>query len=98
MSLLLTAHLTTARTDCAVCCLTFARRRYDYMSTPTPEYISHTSTDAHSATAAIRDHVHDISGSELPLELDPPVLALNPGQYNVPYTRVKIMILTIIQF
>jgi hypothetical protein len=35
--------------------------------------------------------VCNISGSELPLELDPSVLALNPGQYTVPYKRVKII-------
>ena len=96
MLLLLTAHL-TARTDCAVCYLTYGRRCYDYMSTPTPGHISHASIAANSGTAAIRNHVYDISGSELPLELDPSVLALNPGKYTVPYMRIKI-ILTIIQF
>jgi len=68
------------------------------MSTPTPGHISHASTAANSAIAAIRNHVYDVSGSELPPELDPAVLALNPGQYTVSYTRVKIIILTIIEF
>lgn len=77
--LLLTAHLTTARTDCAVCYLTYCRLCYEYMSTPTPRHISHASTTAHSATAAIRNHVYDISGSQLLLELDPAVLAVSSG-------------------
>jgi len=93
----LTAHLTTARPDCAVCYLTYCRRCYDYMITPTPGHISHASTAAHSANAAIRNHAYDISGLELPLELDPSVLALNPGQYTAIYRRVKVILLTIIQ-
>jgi hypothetical protein len=66
----LTAQLTRARTDCAVCYLTYCRRCYSYKSTPTPGHISQVSTAAHSANAAIRNHVYDISGSEVPLELD----------------------------
>ena len=89
MLLLLTAHLTTARTDCTVCYLTYCRLCYDYMNTPTPGHISHASTAALSATAAIRNHVCDISGSKSPLELYPAVLALNRRQYTVPYRRVK---------
>jgi hypothetical protein len=53
------------------------------MSMPTPGYISHASTAANSATAAIRNHVYDISGSELPVELDPAVLALSSGDARV---------------
>jgi hypothetical protein len=92
MFLLLTAHLTTARTDCTVCYLTYCRRCYDYMNTPTPGHISHASTAANSATAAIRNHVYDVPGSELPLELDPADLSSNTWQYTVPYTRVKITV------
>ena len=95
MLLLLTAHLTTARTDCAVCYLRYCRPCYDYMSTPTPGHISHASTAANSATAAIRNHVYDISGSELPLELNPAVLPLSSGNipifsYEEPITYVHI--------
>jgi hypothetical protein len=78
-AVLLTTHLTTARTDCAVCYLMYYRRCYDYMSTPTPEHISHASTAINSANDAIRNLVYDISGSELPPELDPRVMALSSG-------------------
>jgi hypothetical protein len=74
MLLLLTALLMTARTYCAVCYVTYYRRCYGYMSTSTPGHISHASTAAISATAAIRNHVYNLSGSELPLELDSSVL------------------------
>jgi hypothetical protein len=70
----LTAHLTTARPDCAVCYRTYCRRCYYYKSTPTLGNISHASTAAHSATAAIQNHAYDISGSEFYLELYPAIL------------------------
>jgi len=53
------------------------------MSTPTPGHISHASTAANSAIAAIRNHVYDVSGSELPPELDPAVLALSSGDTRI---------------
>jgi hypothetical protein len=49
------------------------------MSTPTPGHISLASTAVNSATDAIRNHVYDISGSELPPEFDPAALALSSG-------------------
>ena len=91
MLLLLTAHLTTARTDYAACYRTYGRRCYDYMSTPTPGHISHASTAANSGTAAIRNHVYDNSGSELPLELDPSILALNPGTPVLSFMRNQLL-------
>ena len=54
--------------------MTYYKRCYDYTSTPTPGHISHASTAVNSANAAIRNHVCNISGSQLPLELDSAVM------------------------